>query len=422
MVFTMNQKSLDKEYFEKRHSIVVESLYLVQTPTFARSVFLLIFCVMIVVIVGLVFVPWQQNISGKGKVTNFNPGARPQTIEAQLSGRLLALKVIEGVHVRAGDTLVILQDLNVNFMDREFVGKVKSVRDNTIKSEELLIQTAKQRTVQAIQSLLAAEATLDNALLEIQTSRIRLTRADNLAKEGLISTRDVETATLNFQKAQADSIRAETLVEVAKRNVDAARFDENRIVQQADLRIQEVELRLENAVQRQGASVVLAPVDGVVVNITHVGLGQTVKEGEILARIVPISNDRAVELIISSRDAPIVEVGKPVRLQFSGFPAFVLNPGWQNFTFNTFGGKVAVIDALDDGEGNFRVLVVPDSTQSQGNWHHLTALRQGTPATGWILLAEVPIGFEIWRQLNGFPPVMTSKKSAKNVKPNAEEK
>ena len=33
-------------------------------------------------------------------------------------------------------------------------------------------------------------------------------------------------------------------------------------------------------------------------------------------------------------------------------------------------------------------------------------LRQGTRAQGWVLLNEVPVWFELWRQLNGFPPAV----------------
>jgi multidrug efflux pump subunit AcrA (membrane-fusion protein) len=190
--------------------------------------------------------------------------------------------------------------------------------------------------------------------------------------------------------------------------VEAARNDENRVIQQADALVAEAELRVANARMRGGASLVLAPIDGFVVRIAEVGAGQTVKDGEMLAMIVPTAGglDQAVEVMISSRDAAIMDVGRPVRLQFSGFPAFVFNPGWENFTINTFGGRVAVVDAVDDGNGYYRVLVVPDSTQAQGKWPESKYLRQGTPASAWILLNEVPVGFEIWRQLNGFPPIL----------------
>lgn len=392
----------------------LHSLKSARTPRWLRAVSFMIVCMLAISVLFLIFVPWQQNITGNGKVTSFVPGVRPQTIDAQITGRIMRWFVNEGMMVKAGDTIAILQDLNVNFMDNDFMEKIERVREKTIAAQNMAVETTRQRTIQAEQRELAAKAALENAKIEIQTSRIRYKRADDLTKEGLASQREMETAALNLQKAQADSIRSETFLESARRDVEAAKNEENRVIQQADALIAETELRVANARQRGGASIITAPTDGYVVRIAAVGAGQTVKDGEMLAMLVPTAGglDQAVEAFISSRDAAIVDVGRPVRLQFSGFPAFVFNPGWDNFTINTFGGRVAVVDAVDDGNGYYRVLIVPDSTQKQGKWPIAQYLRQGTPANAWILLNEVPIGFEIWRQLNGFPPVLPHKISA----------
>ncbi|TAE21162.1 MAG: HlyD family efflux transporter periplasmic adaptor subunit [Candidatus Kapaibacterium sp.] len=389
----------------------IRSLSMAQTPRWLRSTSLVIVGLVLLLAAFLVFVPWQQNITGSGKITSFVPGVRPQTIDAPITARIVKWFINEGMLVKAGDTLAILQDLNVSFMDEDFLDKIETVRDKTIAAQNNAIETARMRTLQARQRELASKAGLDNAKIEIQTARVRMRRADDLTKEGLAAQRDLETAMLNLQKAQADSIRSETALEAAKRDVEAARNDESRVVQQADALIMETELRVANARMRGGASVILSPVDGYVVNIAEVGAGQTVKDGEVLAQIVPQAGalDQAVAVMISSRDAAILDIGRPVRLQFSGFPAFVFNPGWQNFTINTFGGRVAVVDAVDDGNGYYRVLIIPDSTQAQGKWPEAKYLRQGTPASAWILLNEVPVGFEIWRQLNGFPPVLPTK-------------
>ncbi|MBD1207805.1 MAG: biotin/lipoyl-binding protein [Ignavibacteria bacterium] len=392
----------------------IHSLERARTPFWLGTTSLAIVGILGVLVLFLVFVPWQQNITGSGKVTSFVPGVRPQTIDAQITGRIVRWFVNEGMAVKAGDTIAILQDLNVNFMDADFMEKIERVREKTVGAQNMAVETARQRTIQAEQRELAAKAALENTKIEIQTSRIRYKRAEELTKEGLASQREMETALLNLQKTQADSIRSETFLESARRDVEAAKNEESRVLQQADATIAEIELRVANARQRGGASVITAPVDGYLVRIAEVGAGQTVKDGEMLAMLVPTAGglDQAVEAFISSRDAAIVDVGRPVRLQFSGFPAFVFNPGWDNFTINTFGGRVAVVDAVDDGSGYYRVLIVPDSTQKQGKWPSSQYLRQGTPTNSWILLNEVPIGFEIWRQLNGFPPVLPHKMNA----------
>jgi hypothetical protein len=34
-------------------------------------------------------------------------------------------------------------------------------------------------------------------------------------------------------------------------------------------------------------------------------------------------------------------------------------------------------------------------------------LRQGARANAWVLLEQVPLWFEFWRQINGFPPLLS---------------
>ena len=131
--------------------------------------------------------------------------------------------------------------------------------------------------------------------------------------------------------------------------------------------------------------------------------GEIVKAGDPLLTLVPDALDRAVEIWVDGNDAPLIGNGAPVRLQFEGWPA-VQFVGWPSVAVGTFGGKVALIDSTDDGNGKFRLLVVPD--ESEQEWPDVHYLRQGVRAKGWVLLNQVSIGYEIWRQLNGFPPVV----------------
>ncbi len=392
------------------------SLQIVETPRFLRRVGVYIFALCLMALAFLIFAPWRQNIQGSGKVTSFAPGVRPQTLDAQITGRIIRWNINEGQYVRKGDTLAILQDLNVNFMDADLLKRMTDIRNRTTKSQQFAVRTANQRVRQAEQRLLAADASYDQARVDIQIARIRYNRAQELQKDGLIAVRDMETALANIQKAQADSTRAATSVEQARRDLEASRNEEIRIMEAAEAAISEVELRFGNASQRQSASIITAPFDGTIVNIAKVGAGQTIKDGERLATIVPRTSDQAVEVFIKSRDAAIVDVGRPVRLQFSGFPAFVFS-GWENFSLNTFGGKVAVVDAVDQEEsGLYRVLIVPDSTQRQGVWPEQRFLRQGMPTNAFILLDDVAVGFELWRQLNGFPPIIPADMNKKGLK------
>ena len=371
-----------------------------KTPHLARSltVFLVLFA--IATVLALAFVPWRQVVAGSGGVTSFDPAARPQTVEALIDGRVARWGVQEGERVEAGEVIAELEDISSSFLDRDFVARQQQIRDAQIQAATLGVQSARQATAQAEQSVLSARAALSNAEIELETARTRNARAEALAAEGLAATRDLESARLALQKAQRDRISAAASLESAERSLDARRIAEEEAQQKVAVATADYDLDLGNARGRAENAVVRAPVAGTVVRIAQVGSGQTVKAGDELATVVPDTRDQAVELYVSDMDAALVEPGREVRLQFAGYPALMFS-GAPGLSVGVFGGRVAVVDAVDDGTGRFRLLVVPDSASA---WPDRTFLRQGSSATGWVLLGEVPLGYELWRRMNGLPP------------------
>lgn len=393
---------------------------LITTPNMAKWIAWMIVATLSATGLFLAFTPWQQTVVGSGKVTSFAPEARPQSVESVISGRIVRWYIAEGARVKKGDTICVLADINVNFFDRELLGKLSTLRDRTFEAQEQSINVAIQRRKQSEQRYNQARARLENVAVEISTARIRYDRADTLFKQDLTSRRDLETAQLNLQKAIADSVSTAAAMRSAMQDVDAFRAEEERVISQAYVAMQEADVRLANAQGRVGAGTIVAPISGTVVRIAKAGAGQTVKEGEQLATIVPSTADQAAEIYVSSMDAALIEPGRLVSLQFSGFPAFQFS-GWQNIAVGIFHGRIKVVDAVDDGSGRFRILVVPD--RSMKDWPDGRYLRQGTDVTGWVLLNEVPIGYELWRQFMGFPPQFPVKQSVetKADKPEAKE-
>ncbi len=380
------------------------SVFRLVTTHHAHRNLVIVLSVMVVLAVSfLVLVPWQQTVSGSGTVTSFAPEARPQTVESRINGRIVRWYVREGARVRKGDTIAILADINVNYLDTNLLVRMQSLRDNVQGAQERSMAVATERRKQSLQRFDAARARLENARIECATSRIRYMRADTLFRQDVVARREFETALLNLQKAVADSVNAVAAVNVAQQDVAAALAEEERVVNQAVVSVQEADVRLSNTENRLGFGVVLAPLDGTVVRIAKAGAGQTVKEGDELALIVPTTTDQAVEIYVSSMDAALITPGRLVSLHFSGFPAFQFS-GWQNINVGIFHGTVKVIDAVDDGTGRFRVLVVPFEEPGYTEWPDERYLRQGTDASAWVLLEEVSIGYELWRQLMGFPP------------------
>ena len=183
----------------------------------------------------------------------------------------------------------------------------------------------------------------------------------------------IEDGRSAVQKAKADKAKAEG--ELAKIDVRLARQQTMRVV---------------------------APRPGTVFRLVAKQGGEMAKQGDQLAVLVPDTDARAVELWVDGNDAPLITEGRHVRLQFEGWPA-VQFVGWPSVAVGTFGGTVAFVDATDNGSGQFRVVVVPDGTE---DWPEARYLRQGVRANGWVLLNQVSIGYELWRQFNGFPPAL----------------
>lgn len=351
----------------------------------------------------MTFVPWQQTVTGSGEVTAFAPEARPRTVESQIPARIREWKVSEGEGVGAGDTIAVLEDISSTYLDNRFPERLEANRMSALESMRLQTDQARRKLSQARQKRRAAEAKVENAGLETSTARERYRRVDTLHEEGLASLRELESAQLKLQNARSDSIAAAADLEAAREEVEAARIGVRQKQQDLEAKRAELDLKVDNARERQKASIVRAPIDGTVARIRRPGPGQTVKKGGELALIVPETDDQAVELFVSSVDAAIVDPGRPVQLQFSGFPALQFG-GFPGASVGTFSGEVRFIDPVDDAAGRYRVVVVPDTAGARPEWPDQTYLRQGSSVTGSILLSNVSLGYEIWRRLNGLPP------------------
>jgi len=378
------------------------ALALVRSPRRARSLAALLLGVLVLAF-GFLLLPWRQTAAGSGTVTAFTPSVRPQKIEAPIGGRVVRWHVVEGQDVRAGNPIVELRDLNPTFMDPQFADRLGSVQQATMDAQRLTVEASRERTRQAGERLAAAEAGERNAEIERDTARVRERRAQRLAAKGLVSTRDLETAVLGLRKAEADLVRARTTRAASAQDLEVFRKEESRAAAVAEAAVAEAALRAANARARADAGSVRALIDGTVVRVSSVGPGETVAEGHELALVVPATDDVAVQISVSALDAALIEPGAPVRLQFAGFPALQVS-GWSSVAIGTYAGTVAVVDAVDDGTGRYRVLVVPDADQPA--WPPRRFLRQGTAASAWVLLQEVSVGWEIWRQLNGLPPTI----------------
>lgn len=407
-------------------------------PTLARasSVARVLVLLLLAALLLALLAPWQQSVSGVGRVIAYAPAERRQEIHAPLSGRVLRWHVQEGSRVNEGDALVELADNDPLLLERlasEQAAVSQKVASYEDRARTLALQieaataarrsdmaSARAKQQSAEQKLRASEQKLVAAEAALETATLNLERVQAMADRGLSARRELELAQLGATKARTEADGARADVSAAQAEVQAAIASYDKALAEGDAKVQDAEAklrsgeseladaraslsRLQVGIARQSGQVVRAPRAGIVLAVLVMQGGQQVKQGDTLAVLVPETRDRAVELWVDGNDAAIVSEGRPVRLQFEGWPA-VQFTGWPSVAVGTFGGRIAFVDAHDDGKGNFRVVVSPDREDQP--WPEPRFLRQGVRAKGWVLLERVRLGFELWRRFNGFPPLL----------------
>lgn len=416
---------------------ILPSSLRVPPPQKAALVAKLLIAVFLSFSIAALLAPWTQNIRGTGRVLAYAPDQRQQPIEATVSGKVAEWFVQEGSQVKKGDPIVQLTDNDESVLDRlgaersalqiQKLAHAQRVETLTSRVESLRryqraeINSAEANVQIAQREVEAAEQDLDAAEAELETNELNLKRQRDLYDDGLASQRELELADLAQRQSKAKVASTRAKVRAAQNKLSQTRAALRRVIAsteaevenaQASSRDAETEVastdavlaRLDGDISRQRAQTIIAPTDGTILRIIGRLGGEQVNRGEVLAILVPTTEDRAVELYVDGNDAALIKTGSPVRLQFEGWPAVQFS-GWPSVAVGTFGGRVAFVDAADDGRGDFRIVVVPDPDDSP--WPTSSYLRQGTLANGWVLLNRVSIGFELWRQFNGFPPTTT---------------
>ena len=398
----------------------------------------------IVIIFAFLFLPWTQNIQAKGKVTTLQPGQRPQTIQSTIAGRIEGWYVREGALVKKGDTIVHLSEIKAEYFDPNLVARTEKqveAKESAIgaygqKVEALENQIGALRTElgyktaqlenkirQAQFKLSADSADMIQAYFQDSIAVQQYLRAQNLFNKGIKSRTDVEDKQAKRQETNAKWISTQNKFQATRNELINARLALNSVQYEYNQKIAKAEsdkfstlstqfdaegsadkLRIQasNYKKRSEFYYILAPQDCYITKAVKPGIGETVKEGEGIVTIMPADYELAVEMFVKPMDLPLVNLGQEVRFIFDGWPAFIFS-GWPGQSFGTYKGKVVAIDNMISSNGEYRILVGEDEEEENTKpWP--TALRVGSAAEGIALLNNVPVWYEVWRQLNGFPP------------------
>jgi multidrug resistance efflux pump len=428
----------------------------------ARTLLIMLGATILVVLVA----PWQQAVTGSGNVVAFAPLERQQLIEAPVNGRIVRWgeDIYENAYVEKGQAIVEIEDIDPLMLDRlrdqlemtrqqqDAVRQQLDASENSheaaktvVTSYELqrdayrmvktqLVAAADAYVRMAEQKVAAEKNSLQEQEAALLQEEADFHRQKALFDKNIVSEVRFQVAERKFRETKAKVDRARAHVTAAERELEGKRNERDAVERQAEISIDAAEAALRTAhgnvakadsdvakarndlnrvknevvsmqsrISRQESQIVRAPRSGYILRITANEGGEIVKQGDPLCVIVPDTQDQAVQIWLLGNDAPLVEPGRHVRLQFEGWPA-VQFAGWPSVAVGTFGGTVASVDATDDGKGRFRCLIIPDKEDQE--WPRERFLRQGVRANGWVLLERVPLWYEVWRRLNGFPPAI----------------
>lgn len=402
-------------------------------------------------VLGLIvlFLPWTQNISGSGAVTTLKPGQRPQTIHSAIAGRIEKWYVQEGDYVKKGDTILFLSEIKEDYFDPNLVQNTKnqveakqravqsydgkaaslSAQINAIEKERLLkLEQAKNKVRQSILKVKSDSMDLEATKTQIKIATTQFNRSVTLNKEGLKPLTDVEEKRLKLQETEAKIITQENKLLAAKNELINAKVEVNRISAEyaekaskarsdqytalgsrydTEAQVNKLQNQYVNYQIRNGMYYITSPQNGYVNRALQSGIGETIKEGTQIVSIMPAQYDLAVETYVSPTDLPLIHKGEKVRIWFDGWPTVVFS-GWPNMSYGTFGGRIVAVENFISPNGKFRVLIAPDKAEEA--WPKQISI--GSGAQTLALLDNVPIWFELWRSLNGFPPNYYQPKTA----------
>lgn len=412
------------------------AMELVGSANNARVLAQIISVLLLTTIIALIFTPWQQSVSGSGEVSALTPLERVQVISTPVEGRVLRWHVTEGSKVKKGDLIVEMQDNDPEILERirrerllleerlnntrsrvndleNQLARLQESRVNAIAAAQARVRVANDRIKQAEQAITAAKERLKFATFNLDMRQKTYER-------GLSALRDVEMARQEFNTAEAMVLQAEAALSASDNERRAAEDDLRRIeadtqaaieAQKANRNVAQAEAanigaelqRTDSRLARQATQKVIAPRDGTILRLHAQPDSELLKSGDPVASFVPDAYTPTVEIWLDGVDMPLVHPGDPVRLMFNGWPAIQF-VGWPSVAVGTFGGRVQLVDATDTKAGRFRILVVPDPGDDP--WPSANYLRQGVQAKAWVLLRIVPLGWELWRRFNGFPPII----------------
>lgn len=410
---------------------VLDKLTLSPIVTKIRLISFFIF----IILIFMLFLPWQQSVKGKGTVVAFDPTQRDYSILATIDGYIDNFYVHENQFVKKGTLLFSMVDLDneYNLRLQESLTDTKKQYKNTqneiinLKKNMqnmrenldigLKVYAQKKRQIdEKIKSLHFKKLSLE---INYKSKKRNFKRMDSLYKDGIESKRAYDKAENSLTQAEANLKKNSVDIEIERRNIEILKKEQDKFSNEINNKIKNVQNNILKAnshlkslskelnanstkIQRYKNRKVVAQKDGYVVRIFTNDKNKFIKKGEKILYFSPIVSQKSLLLKVSDFSMPLIKEGLPVRIMFYGWPALQIS-GWPKIQYGSFGGRVAKVERVSHEKGFYYAYVLESKNEP---WPTGDKLRIGTQATAWVRLSTVPIWYQVWRLMNALPPKM----------------
>jgi len=388
-------------------------------------------------ILAMLFLPWQQTVTGYGKLIAYDPSQRDYAILSTVNGFVEKYFVQENEFVKKGQPLCQIVDKDQNLSQR-FVEQEQLLLKQQISTQEQ-IEIVKSQIVSLKlyyqNGLKIYDTKLEQSKQKIESLHLQneAMKKDFIIQENqykrMESLKDIGIESLrSYEKAKNEYLRSKMMYE--KNGIDISIEEKNyhilddeklkfsnkseNSIGQLERNLLQTKVSLKNIntsivslkskSESYSSRVIKAPKDGIVVRILQNDINKLLKEGDKLIHFAPKVSQRSILLKVSDFNMPLIKENLPVRIMFYGWPAMQIS-GWPTISYGTFGGYVKSVEPLTHEEGAYYLHVFETKDEP---WPDENVLKLGTKAVAWIRLETVSIWYQIWRYINAMPPNMPS--------------
>ena len=340
-------------------------------PSPVRMAFILLICALVVVALAW---SWYGRIDiiavAQGKI---QPTGRVKVIQPLETGKVAAIDVENGSHVKAGDVLIEMERGDAQAEEAEAAAALASYRAEAVRRRAALEAAGRPHSSVAptivwpadipaanwareeqvlsgdLAQLASAVASLDaqmhqkeaerdrlNATIKAQddliaTLKERVDMRSTLAKSGsgskaslidAMETMQYQQTVLQTQKGQRDEAIAnlDVIAHERERTVAAFIAENGQKLAEAQRQADDFEQKLAKARLKSGRMALSSPIDGVVLGLSVTTVGQVIGSGDEIMRIVPEDASLEIECYLANRDIGFVKPGQTAVVKIESFP------------------------------------------------------------------------------------------------------